>query len=125
MFNRSYIQAHEGHPHFITDKKLSLLQRNITFSQHDEEISKIIRNLSDPTKLKIYLLLPKVVEISVTDIALALGISQSAVSHALSDLKYLGLVKCRRCGQLICYSINYAKKQNRFLSFFGRFKPNN
>jgi len=123
MFNRSYIQGHEEHPHFISDSKLSLLQKNITFSLEDEKLVRIIRNLSDPTKLKIYLLLHKVEEISVTDLTQILELSQSAVSHALSDLKNLGLVESHRCGQLICYSLSTGKKKSKFLSFFGRFKP--
>lgn len=105
MFNRSYIHGHIKHPHYITDAKVLSLQRNVNLSKTEEQLIRVIRNLSDPTKLKIYLLLHKVKEISVTDLTLILGLTQSAVSHALSDLKNLGLVKARRCGQLICYSL--------------------
>lgn len=122
MFNRSYIKGHEGHPHYITDSKVLSLQKTVSFSVEEEELVRIIRHLSDPTKLKIYLLLHKVEEISVTDLTQILGLTQSAVSHALSDLKNLGLVESHRCGQLICYSLVNGKKKNKFLSFFNRFK---
>lgn len=122
MLNRSYIQGHEGHPHYITDSKISSLQKTASFSAQEEELVRIIRNLSDPTKLKIYLILHKVEEIPVADLTQILGLSQSAISHALSDLKNLGLVECHRCGQLICYSLSNEKKKNKFLSFFDRFK---
>lgn len=122
MSNRSYIQGHEGHSHYITNSKISSLQKTISFSLEEEELVRIIRNLSDPTKLKIYLLLHKVEEISVTDLTQILGLSQSAISHALSDLKNLGLVECHRCGQLICYSLSNGKKRNKFLSFSNIFK---
>lgn len=121
MFNRSYINGHEGHPHYLSDSKLISLQRKTSFSAEEETLVRIIRNLSDPTKLKIYLLLHKVEEISVTDLTQILDMSQSAVSHALSDLKNLGLVECHRCGQLICYSLINGKKKNKFLSFFEKF----
>lgn len=122
MFNRAYIQGHKGHPHYITNSKISSLQKTINLSQDEEELVRIIRNLSDPTKLKIYLILHKVEEIPVVDLTQVLGLSQSAISHALSDLKNLGLVECHRCGQLICYSLANGRKKNRFLSFFNRFK---
>ncbi|MBI2012240.1 winged helix-turn-helix transcriptional regulator [Candidatus Daviesbacteria bacterium] len=122
MFNRSHIQAHKGHPHYISDAKVVSLQKSINFSGDEEELLQIIKNLSDPTKLKIYLLLHKVEEIPVTDITNILLVSQSAVSHALSDLKNLGLVESHRCGQLICYSLSNGKKKSKFLNFFERFK---
>lgn len=120
MLNRSYIKGHEGHPHYVTDSKISSLQKTVSFSVEEEELVRIIRNLSDPTKLKIYLLLHKVEEISVTDLTQILGLSQSAISHALSDLKNLGLVECRRCGQLICYFLSNGKKKAKFLNFFDK-----
>lgn len=121
MFNRSYIKGHEGHLHCITDSKISSLQKTVSFSPKEEELVRIIRNLSDPTKLKIYLILHKVEEIPVADLAQVLNLSQSAVSHALSDLKNLGFVECQRCGQLICYSLSNGKKGHKLLNFFNRF----
>lgn len=113
---------HKGHPHYLTDSKFISLQKKTKLSIEEEDLLRIIRNLSDPTKLKIYLLLTKVKAMPVTDITQILDISQSAVSHALSDLKNLGLVESYRCGQLICYSLSNGKKKNRLLSFFERFK---
>lgn len=120
MLNRSYIQGHKGHPHYLTDFKFLSLQKSINFSFKEVELIRIIRNLSDPTKLKIYLLLHKAEEIPVTDLTQILGLSQSAISHALSDLKNLGIVEYHRCGQLICYSLSNGKKK-KFLSFFNRY----
>lgn len=113
---------HRGHPHYLTDSRILSLQNKTYFSKEEEELVRIIRNLSDPTKLKIYLLLHKVEEISVTDLTQILGLTQSAVSHALSDLKNLGLVEPHRCGQLSCYSLSNGRRKNKFLSFFNFFK---
>ncbi|MBI2600431.1 winged helix-turn-helix transcriptional regulator [Candidatus Daviesbacteria bacterium] len=123
MSNRAYIQGHEGHPHYITNSKVISLQKTISFSPEEEEWVRIIRNLSDPTKLKIYLILTKVKEIPVADLTQVLNVSQSAISHALSDLKNLGLVECHRCGQLICYSLSNSNKKRSFFNLFERFKP--
>lgn len=105
MFNRSYINSHQDHPHYLSDGKIKQLKIKIGLNRDEEELIKIIKHLSDPTKFKIYLLLQKVESLPVTDITLILGLTQSAVSHALSDLKSVGLIKSYRCGQLICYSI--------------------
>ena len=121
MINRSYINIHQRHPHYVTDSKILTLQKKFNFCYADEKLLHIVRNLSDPTKLKIYLLLHRVEEISVTDLTVILEVSQSAASHALSDLKNLGLVESHRCGQLICYSLRKTKN-NKFLSFFNFLK---
>lgn len=114
MLNRSYINGHKGHPHYATNLKIMSLQRITELSWEEENLLRMVRNLSDPTKLKIYLLLHKVKEIAVSDIVYLLGVSQSAISHALSDLKNLGLIEAHRCGQLICYSLISGKKKNSF-----------
>lgn len=117
MFNRSYISSHLDHPHYLSDSKIKRLQSSIGLNRDEEDLIKIIKHLSDPTKLKIYLLLHKVESMPVTDIALILGLTQSAVSHALSDLKNAGLIKSYRCGQLICYCL-VNKKENKIFSLF-------
>lgn len=122
MLNRSYIIGHETHPHFFSNSKIFSLQKKTKLSDQERELVIIIRQLSDPTKLKIYLLLCKVPEIPVTDISLILNLSQSATSHALSDLRNIGLIESHRCGQLICYSLKLQKKKNKLLGFFERFK---
>lgn len=121
MLNRSYIQNHKGHPHYLTDFKFLFLQRKIQLSDEKEKLLRIIRNLSDPTKLKIYLLLHKVEEISVIDLTQILSLSQSAISHALSDLKNLGIIDCHRCGKLICYFLKKDKKNSHVLGFLNNF----
>ncbi|TYR79196.1 winged helix-turn-helix transcriptional regulator [Priestia megaterium] len=60
-----------------------------------EEASRILKAISDPTRMKIlYLLFQE--ECSVGHMAEVLGISQSAISHQLSHLRHLRLVKYRR-----------------------------
>jgi len=122
MHNRSYIDGHKGHPHYISDKSLKSLKKAFGGKNKQDDITLILKNLSDPTKLNIYLLLHKVDEIPVTDICHILDLSQSTVSHALSDLKKLDLVDCSRCGQLMCYSLKKqpAKRKN-LLSVIEKF----
>jgi ArsR family transcriptional regulator, zinc-responsive transcriptional repressor len=68
-------------------------------------VSQTFKALSDTTRIKIlYLLSQK--ECSVNLIAEELGIHQSTVSHQLSFLKNLRLVKFRREGTTIFYAID-------------------
>ena len=121
MFNRSYIFGHEGHPHYLTNERLYSLKTIARLSAIDETLLTIIRSLSDPTKYKIYLILQKVEEIPVSDIAKILNLTNSSISHALSDLKLLGIVEAHKCGKLICYSLKKTEKINRFKQLLTSF----
>lgn len=112
---------HKGHPHYIANSTIASLKKDTVFTSEEKEIIRIIKNLSDPTKLKIFLILHKVDEIAVTDIATILSLSQSAVSHALADLKNLRLVKCQKCGQLTCYSLANTVNKDKFIKFLTKF----
>ena len=61
--------------------------------------------LGDPNRLKIVMALRKV-EMCVCDLAAFTGLSESAVSHQLRRLKDLALVKSRRDGQVIYYTLD-------------------
>ena len=63
--------------------------------------------LGDPNRLKIVMAL-KNVEMCVCDLAAFTGLSESAVSHQLRRLKDLALVKSRRDGQIIYYTLDDA-----------------
>ena len=68
-------------------------------------LSLTYRVLGDPNRLKIVMVLRKV-EMCVCDLAAFTGLSESAVSHQLRRLKDLALVKGRRDGQIIYYSLD-------------------
>jgi DNA-binding transcriptional ArsR family regulator len=61
--------------------------------------------LSDPTRLKIVFVLKKE-ELCVHEIAAAIDLSISAVSHQLRLLKTAKMVKNRRNGKMIYYSLD-------------------
>ena len=74
--------------------------------EHDlESLVRTYKALSDPTRLRILYAL-KEQEMCVCDLAAYLGISESAVSHQMSKLKDLALVRNRREGQVLYYFIN-------------------
>ena len=68
-------------------------------------LSSLYKVLGDPSRLKIVLALRNV-EMCVCDLAAFLGLTESAISHQLRRLKDLALVKSRRDGQVIYYSLD-------------------
>jgi DNA-binding transcriptional ArsR family regulator len=72
-----------------------------------EKLALTYRVMGDPTRLKIVLALSGG-EMCVCDLAAHLALSESAVSHQLRRLKDLSLVKNRRDGQILYYSLDDA-----------------
>lgn len=68
-----------------------------------DEASRIFKVLADPTRIKILYLLSQE-ECSVNHITEVLEMTQSAVSHQLSFLRNLRLVKYRREGNTFYYT---------------------
>ena len=69
-----------------------------------EQIAELFKGFADPTRVHILSLLQRR-ELCVTDIAEAVEISQSAISHQLRILKQMHLIKYRRDGKNILYSL--------------------
>ena len=68
------------------------------------DLAELYKIFGDSTRIKIlYVLLEA--EMCVCDIALLLGMSQSAISHQLRVLKQSKLVKYRREGKTVFYSL--------------------
>lgn len=77
---------------------------NIPNKQTVEQIAELFKAFGDPTRVQI---LANLVdrELCVTDISEAVDLSQSAVSHQLRILKQMHLIKFRREGKNILYSL--------------------
>ncbi|MCX7654101.1 MAG: metalloregulator ArsR/SmtB family transcription factor [Fervidobacterium sp.] len=69
------------------------------------DISEFFSLLSDPTRLKIIICL-KESEQSVSELSKNLGISQSAVSHQLRILRQGRVVRYRKVGKKVLYSLD-------------------
>ena len=79
-----------------------------------EELTAIFKALSDGTRLRIVKLLERG-ELCVCDIVAALDLVQPKVSFHLSTLKQAGLIKDRKQGKWIHYSLNEADLFKRML----------
>lgn len=70
------------------------------------DMSDFFKALSDLTRLKIILVISEEGEICVNDISSKIGMTKSAVSHQLSYLKNLRMVKSRKEGKEVFYSLD-------------------
>ena len=68
------------------------------------EVADLFKMFGDSTRLKILYTLSSG-EVCVCDIANHIGMTQSAVSHQLRVLKSARLVKCRKEGKTVFYSL--------------------
>ena len=69
-----------------------------------DAIAELFKGFADSTRVHILALLARQ-ELCVTDIAETVDVSQSAISHQLRILKQNKLVKCRREGKSVFYSL--------------------
>ena len=92
-------EIHATHPEHIKLAKLHELDDTTSL-----RLAEIFKVLGDPTRIKLLALL-SASEMCVCDIADALGMKQSAISHQLRVLKQMDLVKSRREGKTIFYSL--------------------
>jgi ArsR family transcriptional regulator len=67
--------------------------------------AELFKVLGDPTRLKIVAAL-MISEMCVCDIAVLVGMTQPAVSHHLAKLRQARLVKFKRDGKMIAYSLD-------------------
>lgn len=69
------------------------------------DLAELFKGFSDTTRIRILYVLD-IEETCVCDIAEILNLSQSAISHQLKILKNLKLVKSRRSGKTVYYSLS-------------------
>lgn len=70
-----------------------------------EELAETFRVLGDPTRVRLIDAL-SAGDLCVCDLAAAVGLSESAVSHQLRLLRAMRLVRARRAGRLVYYAID-------------------
>lgn len=70
-----------------------------------DDLTEIFRVLGDPTRVRLLDALSRG-ELCVGDLAVRLGVSESAVSHQLRLLRSARIVRARRSGRLVFYALD-------------------
>ena len=88
----------------VNEETLKRIDEKMPPEEELQDLAEFFKVFGDGTRLKIlYVLLSS--EMCVYDIAAVLGMSQSAISHQLRILKQNKLVKSRREGKSVFYSL--------------------
>ena len=89
----------------IDPEKVAFVQGKALPPGTIERLSRVFSALSDPTRLKILHALTVTKELCVCDLAALAELSVSAVSHQLRLLRDRDLVRARREGRMVYYSL--------------------
>lgn len=89
----------------IDPERVQRVQGRLTDEETCERLAETFATLSDPTRLRIVEALAAE-ELCVCDLSAVLRLSQSSTSHHLRTLRNLRLVKHRRAGRLVYYSLD-------------------
>ena len=90
---------------FVDRARVNDVLARMPDAKHIGALSEIFKALGDPTRLRIVSALA-VNELCVCDLANLLGSSVSAVSHQLRVLRNMKLVKNRKHGKMVYYSLD-------------------
>jgi len=81
------------------------LDGDVLSAEQAQILAETFRVLGDPTRVRIVHAL-SLSELCTSDLATVVSMSESAVSHQLRTLRQLHVVKSRREGKLVFYSLN-------------------
>jgi ArsR family transcriptional regulator len=89
---------------FIHEDQVKLVQSHLVDGLTATYLAQTFQALADPSRIRIISAL-STTELCVCDLAALLGMTQSAVSHQLKSLRDLRLVKSRKQGRVVYYSL--------------------
>ena len=90
---------------FLHEERVNRVKKIMPKEGKLQELADMFKVFGDSTRMKILYILSEE-EMCVCDLASLIGISQSAISHQLRILKQARLVKYRRDGKVIFYSLD-------------------
>jgi DNA-binding transcriptional ArsR family regulator len=90
---------------YVDQEKVMQAQGTMVDGWSATRVAELFKALSDPTRVRIISALSKT-ELCVYDLAAALGMSQSAVSHQLRSLREMRLVRYRKEGRHVYYQLD-------------------
>src|SRR5919107_5378298 len=89
----------------IDAPKAEAIRKTLLLEEAAQESADRARALSDPTRLTLAVALREGEELCVCDLSWIVGRAQNLVSHHLRTLRSHGMVRSRRDGKLVMYSL--------------------
>lgn len=88
----------------IHEETVTEVRQRLSPSEEYTQLAALLKLFGDPTRARLLHAL-ELHELCVCDLAALLGVTKSAVSHQLKMLRLANLVKYRREGQVVYYSL--------------------
>lgn len=115
------IQGCEDDCNGFPSESLTIIREHMITEDTAEQLAVLFKALGDPTRVKIiYALLQK--ELCVHDLTLVVEMGQSAISHQLRYLRNLRIVKRRKEGKTVFYSLDDHHIEQIFLQTLQHIK---
>lgn len=89
----------------VNQEKVAQVQKAIPASEQVRQMADTFKALADATRLKVVLALSRA-ELCVCDLTALTSVSASAISHQLRVLRNMRLVKYRKEGKMVYYSLD-------------------
>ena len=89
-------------------ERVTAARQRLLPPEEAQRLSELFRLLGDPTRVRILYALVEVGELCVCDLAATVDAPETSVSHALRLLRTAGIVRNRRDGRMIYYSLDDA-----------------
>lgn len=90
---------------YIHEDRVRAAEKDLIDRLSATKLARTFQALADPTRVRIISALLKT-ELCVCDIAALLGVSQSAISHQLRQMRDQRLVKSRKEGRIVYYTLD-------------------
>src|SRR5436309_8464824 len=93
------------HDHPVDPIRVASARDGLITESEARRLAELLGLVADPVRSRILLALGSVESLCVGDLALALGVSEDAVSYALKLLRTAGLVSYRKDGRIVFYRL--------------------
>ena len=92
----------------VDPERVSAVRERLVATDEAQRLADQFKLLADPTRTRLLYALLEAGELCVCDLAETIGVPESSVSHALRLLRTAGIVRNRRAGRVIYYSLDDA-----------------
>jgi DNA-binding transcriptional ArsR family regulator len=94
-----------NHDHPVDPERVEQARARLLSAEDAGRLSELLNLIADPIRSRILSALDSVDELCVGDLALALGVSEDAISYGLRLLRTAGMVSNRRVGRVVFYRL--------------------
>lgn len=94
--------------HCVNPEKVAETRRRLISGEEASQLSDLFRLLGDPTRARMLFALLEAGELCVCDLSATVDVPETSASHALRLLRSAGVVRKRRSGRMVYYSLDDA-----------------